>query len=414
MSPGSSPSRIRLWLVALGSGLLLLSGVGASPSSAVTRVSVGLGPAAQQADIAVSSAKPAKRKKKIGKRAKKKGKCRRGKACRKVPGTTRHNIVPARCPLVSSPTSPNPLSMQEMPVYDGPQDPVNGQYAAATGAQKELLGKIALTPKVMWIGPGTSADRIGPQISNYIRDSQKGDPNQRIQLALFGLFPRGEDARHIPLTPAEVANYQAWINAAATALGNTKALIVLEPDLAVNFKGANPALKMQLARYAAARLSQNPNAVLYLDGSDGDWLTVPEATSMLIQAGVQYVRGFALGATHYADSAQNLAFGEQVSNMLAGCGYPGKHYVVDTADTGAPFTWKQYYADHPRGVFDNAEVCTVRGQVRCITLGQRPTTATGAAHADAFLWFGRPWLFMQAWPFDMGRALAVASTTSYL
>jgi len=373
-----------------------------------------LGPAAQQADIAVSSAKPAKRKKKIGKRAKKKGKCRRGKACRKVPGTTRHNIVPARCPLVSSPTSPNPLSMQEMPVYDGPQDPVNGQYAAATGAQKELLGKIALTPKVMWIGPGTSADRIGPQISNYIRDSQKGDPNQRIQLALFGLFPRGEDARHIPLTPAEVANYQAWINAAATALGNTKALIVLEPDLAVNFKGANPALKMQLARYAAARLSQNPNAVLYLDGSDGDWLTVPEATSMLIQAGVQYVRGFALGATHYADSAQNLAFGEQVSNMLAGCGYPGKHYVVDTADTGAPFTWKQYYADHPRGVFDNAEVCTVRGQVRCITLGQRPTTATGAAHADAFLWFGRPWLFMQAWPFDMGRALAVASTTSYL
>lgn len=300
-----------------------------------------------------------------------------------------------------------------MPIYDGPQDPVNSHYKAATGANKVLLGKIALTPKVMWIGPKITPAQIGSQISDYIRDSQKGDPNKRIQLALFGLFPRGEDARQIPLTDAEVNNYRAWIDAAANALGQTKALIVLEPDLAVNFKGANPPLKMQLARYAAQRLSQNPNAAIYLDGSDGDWLTVPEATSMLIQAGVQYVRGFALGATHYADVGQNLAFGEQVSAMLAGCGYPGKHYVVDTSDTGAPFTWKQYYAAHPRGVFDNAEVCTSRGQTRCITLGQQPTTATGAAHADALLWFGRPWLFMQAWPFDMGRALAVASTTPY-
>ncbi|MCB8993844.1 MAG: glycoside hydrolase family 6 protein [Nocardioidaceae bacterium] len=94
------------------------------------------------------------------------------------------------------------------------------------------------------------------QINFYIQDSQKGDPNKRIQLALFGLFPRGEDARHIPLTDAEVNNYRAWIDAAANALGQTKALIVLEPDLAVNFKGQS-ALKMQLARYAAQRLSQN-------------------------------------------------------------------------------------------------------------------------------------------------------------
>lgn len=354
------------------------------------------------------------KKAKKGKKAKQGKKCRKGKKgkrCRS--GQTRHNIAPARCPLVASPTSANPIVRDEMPIYDGPQDPVNSHYKAATGVNKALLGKIALTPKVMWIGPKITPAQIASQINFYIQDSQKGDPNKRIQLALFGLFPRGEDARHIPLTDAEVNNYRAWIDAAANALGQTKALIVLEPDLAVNFKGANPALKMQLARYAAQRLSQNPNAAIYLDGSDGDWLTVPEATSMLIQAGVQYIRGFALGATHYADVGQNLAFGEQVSAMLAGCGYPGKHYVVDTSDTGAPFTWKQYYAAHPRGVFDNAEVCTARGQARCITLGQQPTTATGAAHADALLWFGRPWLFMQAWPFDMGRALAVASTTPY-
>ncbi|HNI69852.1 MAG TPA: glycoside hydrolase family 6 protein [Marmoricola sp.] len=416
MAKFTSGSGIRVGLVGLLAVLLTSTGlaVGAMvTTSQAAGIQAQVGTQAQHTGISIRKRKGKKAGKAKARRAGKK--CRKGKrkACRRGNGVGRHNIVPVRCPVVTSPISPNPINMQEMPIYDGPQDPVNAQYNAATGGQKDLLGRIALTPKVMWIGPKITPAQIGPQITNYIRDSQKGDPNKRIQLALFGLFPRGEDARHIPLTPGEVANYRAWIDAAAAALGQTKALIVLEPDLAVNFKGANPALKMELARYAAMRLSQNKNAAIYLDGSDGDWLTVPEATSMLIQAGIQYVRGFALGATHYADSAQNMAFGEQVSGMLAGCGYPGKHYVVDTSDTGAPFTWKQYYAAHPRGVFDNAEVCTARGQARCITLGQPPTTATGAAHADAFLWFGRPWLFMQAWPFDMGRALAVAATTPY-
>jgi endoglucanase len=412
---------VRFGLVGFLAWLLLFTmipasnGVSASQSSSAQSVRSDSS-AAGQFGVKKQAKKKAKKAKK-GKKAKKarKGKkCRKGKKkCPKIKGVGRHNIVPARCPIISSPTSPNPIQMQEMPLYDGPQDPVNKAYAAATGTQKELLAKIALTPKVMWMGPKQTSGVIGSQIEKYIRDSQKGDPNQRIQLALFGLFPRGEDARHIPLTQAEINQYRARIDEAANALGNTKSLIILEPDLAVNFKGANPALKMQLSRYASQRLSQNPNAAIYLDGSDGDWLTVAEATSMLIQAGVEYVRGFALGATHYAGSGQNIAFGEQVSGMLAGCGYPGKHYVVDTADTGAPFTWTQYYAAHPKGVYDNAEVCTAKGQARCITLGQRPTTSTGAPHADAFLWFGRPWLFMQANPFDMGRALAVASTTPY-
>lgn len=371
---------------------------------------------------AKKKAKKAKKKAKSkkNKKAKKKAaKCKKPKKGKKAkkkckqPGVGRHNIVPARCPVIASPVLPNPIHMQEMPIYDGPQDPANKAYNAATGQNKVLLGKIALVPKVMWIGPGTSTSIIGTQIQRYIQDSQKGDPNMRIQLALFGLFPRGEWNRHIPLTNAEVNTYKAWINAAANVLGNTKSLIILEPDLAVNFTGAKPQLKMQLVRYAAQRLSQNPNAIIYLDGSDGDWLTVPEATSMLIQAGIQHVRGFALGSTHYASDAQNLAFGEQVSAMLAGCGYPGKHFVVDSSDTGAPFTWLEYYAARPKGMFDNAEVCAFKGQAKCITLGVLPTTNTGSPHADAFLWFGRPWLYKQANPFDMGRALAVATTTPH-
>ena len=41
------------------------------------------------------------------------------------------------------------------------------------------------------------------------------------------------------------------------------------------------------------------------------------------------------------------------------------------------------------------------------------TAANAAAYVDGYLWIGRPWLYMQADPFDLKRALAVARTTPY-
>jgi hypothetical protein len=39
--------------------------------------------------------------------------------------------------------------------------------------------------------------------------------------------------------------------------------------------------------------------------------------------------------------------------------------------------------------------------------------ARAAKHVDGYLWFGRPWLFMQADPFSMPRAIWLARTTPY-
>ena len=64
---------------------------------------------------------------------------------------------------------------------------------------------------------------------------------------------------------------------------------------------------------------------------------------------------------------------------------------------------------------------------RCVTLGIPPTTdvtnarwglsatnkSRAAAHVDAFMWFGRPWLYMQADPYVKSRALALARTTPW-
>ena len=72
-------------------------------------------------------------------------------------------------------------------------------------------------------------------------------------------------------------------------------------------------------------------------------------------------------------------------------------------------------------------MCDTRTEVRCVTLGIPPThdvadrrwglslrnRARARAHVDGYLWFVRPWLFMQADPFVMSRALKLARTTPY-
>ena len=97
--------------------------------------------------------------------------------------------------------------------------------------------------------------------------------------------------------------------------------------------------------------------------------------------------------------------------------------MVNTAANGAPFNGYDYKGPN----FDNAATCTSKGQQSCVTLGIPPTAdvanpawglsatdaANAAAYVDGYVWVGRPWLYMQADPFDMKRALAVARTTPY-
>jgi hypothetical protein len=150
---------------------------------------------------------------------------------------------------------------------------------------------------------------------------------------------------------------------------------------------------------------------------------------MLRASGIQYARGFALGATHYASVADGITYGSQLVQSLANLGVSGKHFVIDTADNGRPFTWKQYhdaYGFKP-DTFDNAFTCAQKPNGPCDTLGVGPTwqindtklTLTSIqrtqalANVDGYLWFGRPWLINQNSPYDGTRARQVASTSPY-
>ncbi|MDQ6686017.1 MAG: glycoside hydrolase family 6 protein [Actinomycetota bacterium] len=298
--------------------------------------------------------------------------------------------------------------------YTGQSDPAYIAWESATGTNKTLLAKIGLRSKVQWFGSWIPTSQIGDKIHRYISRSQHGDPRALVQLAIFRLWPKGEKAKAQPLTLADQAAYRGWVDTVARAIGSTRVAMVLEPDLAVALHGWRPSVRLSLARYAARAFGALPRTSVYLDASDADWLKVTPAVSMLRSAGVRFVRGFALGATHYAATSSEVTFGREIISALTKAGISGRHFVIDTADNGRPFTWKQYYAAHPNGNFDNAEVCQSRTQLRCDTLGIPPTThVSDPSQVDAYLWFGRPWLVNQASPFSLSRALAVARTTPY-
>lgn len=308
----------------------------------------------------------------------------------------------------------NPLAAGPWGIYSGPMDELSQVYAASTGRKRELLGKLALRPRIQFFGAWMPENNVGRTVSNYISVTQAGNPDTLVQIAIFRLWPEGEEALHKRLTGKDQAAYRRWTDNVAAAIGDSRVAMILEPDLAVALNGWKPAVRMRLARYAAKKFSALPRTTVYLCASDADWLSEPRAVRMLKAAGVRYTRGFALGATHYWSVDENVKYGRRLVQRLARSGIKDKHFVIDTADNGRPFTWKWYHDRYRGQDYDNAKVCKSRSGRHCVTLGIPPTVQTAdPAVVDAYLWFGRPWLTSQKYPFNLQRSLAVARTTPY-
>jgi endoglucanase len=303
-------------------------------------------------------------------------------------------------------------------------DEVFPAYRAATGPDRRLLGLIALRPRVRWFGawyPGADASRT---IRDYIANVTHGNPDVLSQVAVFRLVPwEGGACRRLP-TVAQRASYKRWIQAFATGIGSARVAMILQPDLP--FALCTPGhsiLPLHEVAYAARVFSALPHTTVYIDVGAADWPTVTQAVRLLRTAGVADTRGFALNATHYDSTASEIAFGSQVVRALAAAHIPNRHFVINTAANGRPFTYQQYHGPD----FDNASVCRSRTARRCVTLGIPPTwrvadarwglpaplRALASRYADGYLWYGRPWLDDQADPFDLARSLQLAGTTPY-
>ncbi|MEU6351252.1 glycoside hydrolase family 6 protein [Streptomyces sp. NPDC047072] len=230
-----------------------------------------------------------------------------------------------------------------------------------------LLKRIADEPVALW--PAGELDPTATVKAATAAAAHEG------RTALFVAYniPHRDCGQHSAGGAADADAYRAWIGQFAAALGDARALVVLEPDAVAHIvDGCTPeedaGEREQLLGEAIARLKEQPHTKVYLDAGNPAWIREPwKLVEPLKRSGIERADGFSLNVSNFQTDAATRKYGLQLSGDLG-----GKHFVVDSSRNGngpLPGAW-----------------CNPPGRA----LGKRPTTDTGVPALDAYLWIKRP------------------------
>ncbi|GAA4790952.1 glycoside hydrolase family 6 protein [Streptomyces ziwulingensis] len=230
-----------------------------------------------------------------------------------------------------------------------------------------LLQRIAGQPAALW--PAGEIDPA-PLVRRATRAATEA--GRTVLLTAYNI-PHRDCGQHSAGGADDADAYRRWIGRFADAIGDARALVVLEPDAVAHIvDGCTPgelhAERERLLGEAITRLKAQPNTAVYLDAGNPAWITEPgKLVDPLKRAGIADADGFALNVSNFQTDAVVKTYGKRLGAELG-----GKHFVVDTSRNGngpLPGAW-----------------CNPPGRA----LGARPTTDTGDPAVDAYLWIKRP------------------------
>jgi endoglucanase len=181
----------------------------------------------------------------------------------------------------------------------------------------------------------------------------------------------------------DAAAYRRWIGAFAAAVGDARAVVVLEPDAVPQLvdgclRADRHGERLRLLAEAVDRLKRNRNTRVYLGA--GDPARIPDPGKLagpLARAGIARADGFALNVSGFAPEAAGQAYGAQLSRATG-----GKHFVLDSGRSGGD--------PLPGGSGTQDERTAARCNPPGRALGTPPTDRTGDPLVDAYLWIRRP------------------------
>lgn len=334
--------------------------------------------------------------------------------------------------------------------------PPNGavQQVESLLKQRQLKNALLITvmetiPQAVWLTSGTPS-----QVSATVTSTLKQANVERAVPVLVLYNIPGRDCGSYSAGGAQnTADYEAWIDAIAGAIGSQKAVIVLEPDAVADLPsdcGYNPtqvnipqatADRYTQLNFAVKTLETGSQTLVYLDAGNSHWQAVPVIATRLVQAGVQQSQGFFTNVSNYnlnsyeskydtwvseciafannpADGGWRLGnysycasqyyspFGTIDPNDIATWGYtdqwyqqnmgtavPTTHFLIDTSRNGqGPLDTSIYAAapfNQPASVLQ-----TLSSGSWCNPpargLGTHPTATTGVPLLDAYLWVKTP------------------------
>jgi endoglucanase len=241
------------------------------------------------------------------------------------------------------------------PLYVDPDSKAAGAANGLSGADADLMKKIATSPQGVWILGGDPAGQVRGAIA-------KAGSQLRVLVA-YNIYNR--DCGNMSSGgAADAAAYKSWIDGFANGIGDGKVAIVLEPDTLAH--DCDPTRAESLA-YAVKALKAKPNAYVYIDAGHSGWVADSIMASRLKTAGIADADGFSLNVSSFQTTDSSIAYGSAISRQVG-----DKPFIIDTSRNGKG----------PAG----AEWCNPPGR----GLGEKPTSNTGNPLVHAFFWVKRP------------------------
>ena len=162
----------------------------------------------------------------------------------------------------------------------------------------------------------------------------------------------------------DTPTYETWISAIATAIGDQKAVLVVEPDALANLpsdcgypstvnSAQLTANRYTQINYAVTTLEAKPQTLVYLDAGNSAWHAVGDMATRLVAGGIFNAQGFFSNVSNFRLSDYETHFDTWISQCLA--------FGTNPADGGwrlgnYDYCASQYYS--PDGSVDPNNIAT--------------------------------------------------------
>lgn len=182
--------------------------------------------------------------------------------------------------------------------------------------------RIADQPTGEWLGEWSG--NVFDSVKSYM--DKAGD-----KLAVFVAYniPGRDNGNYSSGGLHSASEYFSWIGSIGAAIGDKKAIVVLEPDavaLSTDLDPAKKAERLTMIKTAVDILKKQPNLKVYLDASM--WKTPQEMAELLKLSGIEKADGFACNVSGFKKTADCEAYGRQLQAII------NKPFVIDTSRNG--------------------------------------------------------------------------------
>jgi endoglucanase len=249
----------------------------------------------------------------------------------------------------------------------------------AVAAKVRDLQKIASEPESQRIsnfseggGPGAIADFTRKLFCHNFT----ADPGAVPVITTYFLHPALGGCATSGQINAYMPTFHRRVSEMVSATANRPVVYLLELDAigssyCMYTHGSLPAWEAAL-RYEINQVSSLPHAVVYVEGGYSDSDTAKYNAMVLNAIGIGKIQGFFTNDTHINWTIDEVNFANKISALTH-----GTHFIVNTAQNGNG----PKLNPHPgrQGIED---LCNPPGR----GLGPQPTTQTGDANVNAYLW----------------------------